>query len=80
MEAAHIAPMRTGTARLRRYVLDSLAVGQSVAVHCTDRASARGVVDLGNRFGAQSAVNRSTRGWEVQIEAGSAHLDLYNLH
>jgi len=80
MDADHIAPSRSETDRLRRYVLDSLAAGQTIAVHCSDRSAAQGFIALGTRFGAQSVATRSANGWQIQITSGPGSLDLYTIH
>jgi len=80
MGAAHNASSLGATERLRRYVLDSLAVGRAVDIHCSDSASLRGLIDLGTRFSAQPRITPRACGWDVRIEPNASHFELYNLH
>lgn len=70
---------------LRRYVLDSLAVGHSVSVQTYDGNLAAGLFALGDRMGAKTSVRNSTgpdKSWIIELKsgAGSTHFDLYTMN
>lgn len=70
---------------LRRYVLDSLAVGQTVSIHTCSSSVAAGLVAIGNEMGARISVQNSKdpeRSMIISLESapGSVHFDLYNMN
>ena len=70
---------------LRRYVLDSLAVGHSVSIETCDGSLAAGLVAIGNEMGAKISVRNSTgpdKSMIISLESagGSAHFDLYTMN
>jgi hypothetical protein len=70
---------------LRRYVLDTLAVGRSVSIQTSNSDLVAGLVAIGNRLGAKiSVVNASGPGKSmiinVESAAGSAYFDLYTMN
>lgn len=73
------------TGSLRRYVLDSLAVGHSVSIQTCNGNLAAGLVAIGNEMGARISVKNSdgtNKAMVIRLESagGSAHFDLYTMH
>ncbi len=70
---------------LRRYVLDSLAVGRPVSIQTCDDKFAAGLFAIGNQMGAKITVRHSPEtadSWIISLEsaAGSVHFDLYTMN
>ncbi len=70
---------------LRRYVLDSLAVGHSISIQTGNSNLAAGLLAFGNQMGAKISVRNSTdpaNSWIIHLESdlGAAHFDLYTMH
>lgn len=82
MDAAQNAWTPSASANLRRYVLDSLAIGRSVSIQCSDAASTDTVRALGERIGALHSTRPSRGGWAVRIMAspGLQHFDIFSLN
>lgn len=85
MDATQNARSFSNDSRLRRYVLDSLAVGRPVSVQtCNGKLAAR-LFKIGNQMGARTSVRSSTdadKSWIISLEsaAGSVHFDLYTMN
>lgn len=86
MDATQNARSFSKDSLLRRYVLDSLAVGRSVSVQTSDGKFAAGLFEIGNQMGAKISVCNSTdprnAGVIIKLESGpgSAHFDLYSMN
>ncbi len=85
MDATQNARSFSKESLLRRYVLDSLAVGRSVSIETCDGRFAAGLFEIGNKMGAKISVRNSTdpgTPWIISFEsaAGSAHFDLYTMN
>lgn len=68
---------------LRRYVLDSLAVGRSLSIQTGNDKLAAGLFKIGNQMGAKVSVrNSDNNSWIIRLESGpgSTHFDLYTMH
>lgn len=70
---------------MRRYVLDSLAVGRSVSIRTSNHNLAAGLFAIANEMGALVSVENSTgpgKSMIIRLESGggSEHFDLYTMH
>ncbi len=85
MDATQNARSFSKDARLRRHILDCLAVGHSVSIETCNANLAANLVEIGNKMGAKISVRNSMapgKPWTVSLDpaAGSTHFDLYTMN